>query len=258
MKKYFLSVGAIFKNEAMIMREWLDHYIKHGVDHFYLIDDESTDNYKNILKDYEGLITLFHPHFPRGLNRQSLIYEKCFTPILHETDWLAVLDLDEYLYSPNVINLKEVFKYYGWVPKIIVNWVWFGNNGIDLQPKSIVQSFTKRGEYDVKRISNCKDGRILNDTKGRKYIINTSFTVKDWPIHSSEGTNLSWEFSGEWPILLINHYPIMSKEYFFNYKCMREPCANDYNLANKDIQYFIDWDINDVEDLRLANQNISD
>ena len=57
---YYLSVGAMFKNESHSMKEWLEHYILHGVDHFYLIDDGSTDSYMDILKEYidRGLVTL--------------------------------------------------------------------------------------------------------------------------------------------------------------------------------------------------------
>ena len=38
---YYLSIGAIFKNESDSILEWLEHYIIRAVDHFYLIDDES-------------------------------------------------------------------------------------------------------------------------------------------------------------------------------------------------------------------------
>ena len=38
--KYYLSVLAIFKNEKHIMKEWLLHHMKEGVEHFYLIDNE--------------------------------------------------------------------------------------------------------------------------------------------------------------------------------------------------------------------------
>ena len=41
---YKLSVGTIFKNEEHIIKEWIEHYLYHGVEHFYLIDDNSDDN----------------------------------------------------------------------------------------------------------------------------------------------------------------------------------------------------------------------
>ena len=52
MKKYFFSIGAIFKNESHILKEWVEHYLFHGVDHMFLINDKSTDNYLEILEPY--------------------------------------------------------------------------------------------------------------------------------------------------------------------------------------------------------------
>jgi hypothetical protein len=33
--KYFLTLGAIFCRESHILKEWLDHHILEGVEHFY-------------------------------------------------------------------------------------------------------------------------------------------------------------------------------------------------------------------------------
>mgnify|MGYP001268319372 CR=1 FL=1 len=62
MKKYYLSVATIFKNESWSMKEWLEHYYFHGVDHVYLVNDFSSDRYLPILQPYidMGFVTLFH------------------------------------------------------------------------------------------------------------------------------------------------------------------------------------------------------
>ena len=49
---YYLTLMAIFKNETFNLKIWLDHYIWQGVQHFYLIDNGSTDNPLEILNDY--------------------------------------------------------------------------------------------------------------------------------------------------------------------------------------------------------------
>ncbi len=38
---HYLSVGCLFKNESHSIREWIQHYLSRGVDHLYLIDDDS-------------------------------------------------------------------------------------------------------------------------------------------------------------------------------------------------------------------------
>ena len=73
---------AIFKNEKGAMKEWLEHHIGRGVQHFYLIDDGSTDNPEEILKAYvdEG-DTMYDPT-PRNVPyRQAGMYKKVFSDI---------------------------------------------------------------------------------------------------------------------------------------------------------------------------------
>lgn len=49
---FYFTIGAIFKNESHILKEWIEHYFYHGVEHIYLINDNSTDNFLNILEPY--------------------------------------------------------------------------------------------------------------------------------------------------------------------------------------------------------------
>lgn len=52
---------AIFKNETMNLKMWLDHYLWQGVEHFYLIDNGSTDNPMTILQEYidKGIVSYY-------------------------------------------------------------------------------------------------------------------------------------------------------------------------------------------------------
>ena len=58
--KYKLSVCLCIKNEAKHIIEFIEHYIKQGVDHFYIINNNSSDNLEEILENssYNCLITL--------------------------------------------------------------------------------------------------------------------------------------------------------------------------------------------------------
>ena len=38
-KKHFLSILAIFRNEEHVLDEFIQHHIKQGIDHFYLVDN---------------------------------------------------------------------------------------------------------------------------------------------------------------------------------------------------------------------------
>ena len=48
---YYLSILAIMKNEAMNLKIWIDHYIWQGVNHIYIIDNNSDDGSIKIIED---------------------------------------------------------------------------------------------------------------------------------------------------------------------------------------------------------------
>ena len=78
MKKHYLSVAAIFKNESLNLKEWIEHYLLHGVDHIYLINDNSSDEYEQILKPYieKHIITLFKSDVGKFNNSSSVVCSK--------------------------------------------------------------------------------------------------------------------------------------------------------------------------------------
>ena len=34
---FYFTIGAVFKNESHILKEWIEHYLYHGIEHIYLI-----------------------------------------------------------------------------------------------------------------------------------------------------------------------------------------------------------------------------
>ena len=38
--KFFLTCSIIIKNEQTYIQEWIQHYIKQGVQHFFIIDND--------------------------------------------------------------------------------------------------------------------------------------------------------------------------------------------------------------------------
>ena len=105
MKKYYLSVLAIFKNETYVLKEWIDHYISEGVEHFYMIDNNSNDDPDTILKPYidDGMVDLFHERRKQRFI-QLPAYNRLFPKLKVESEWLLVIDLDEIMYARNGYN----------------------------------------------------------------------------------------------------------------------------------------------------------
>ena len=240
-----LAVGAIFKNESHSLKEWIEHYIFHGVKHFYLIDDESTDSSCEVLQECieKGIVTLYKATWPRYLGRQRNMYNHYILPHLlrKEMKWLYIADLDEFLWSPVSIDLNDILSQCSAFSQIQFEQYVFGSNGHITQPKSIVKGFTKRWSESVSTM---------------KYIVNSDYEFTSLNVHhatyrtETDGVGTFILLDNSW--FVLNHYMIQSREFWENVKCTRGD--GDHYRVRK-IEEFYDLDRNEVEDSRLFEQN---
>jgi len=250
--RYF-CIGTVFKNESHIMKEWLEHYFFHGVEHIYMINDNSNDNYMDILQPYidKGVVTLFHADQPHYLGRQIDMYNIHFIPILKSTYWFGIFDMDEFLYSVIEVDLKNMLKSCENIAQIQIKNTLFGSNNLIEHPKYIVPNFTKR------HIQHKDCHQLI------KYIINTNYDYASLNIHHAEFLNkdnmtngkfiyLDYTANLERPCFTLNHYYCQSRDFWDTIKCTR---GDVNNYLKRDDHLFKLHDLNDIEDLRLIEQN---
>jgi hypothetical protein len=237
MTKYYLSVYAIFKNESVALEEWLTHYINEGVDHFFLIDNGSTDDYEPILDKFPGRITLYKDPEPY---KQNDHYNNYLFKHNTESQWIILVDLDEFVYARN--GFDKISDYLKSVPenisRISLRWKMFGSNGHIEQPPSIIKGFTKRGTPFVGE-RNWKS--IL---RGDKIIC---LDVHFSPVHGETLTPETHDF-----YLHLNHYRAQSYNWFKKVKCTRGDAF--FHGASRGEHDFKNFDFNEVEDLELAQK----
>ena len=254
---YYFSIGAIFKNESHILKEWLEHYFFHGVDHIYLINDNSTDKFLKILIPYinKNMVTLCNCNKQqKWLGMQEDKYNFYFQNHLKDSTWFGIVDLDEFLYSPLNIDIKEILKKYENENQLHINWVHFGSSCHIKQPEQVVPNFTMRGEYNSEK--NGPGGRY----NSYKSIIKTNGNIK-LGIHkhfynnNTDGKNVSFDETNT--PLLINHYAIQSKDFWCNVKMTRGDVNYWYDKQgwDRNMKLFEDMDVNDIKDERLKIQN---
>jgi hypothetical protein len=237
---YYLSVIAIFKNEKMAINEWLDHYISEGVEHFYLIDNDSDDNYKINEKYYNKIDIVFD----KIKHEQQYLYNFHFLDrSKNESEWVIIVDLDEFLYAKE----GTIYDYLKSLPDIIeqvsIPWKIFGSSGFIHQPDSIVNNFIYRckneGKIEVKSIIRTKYLIKYNmhnsivKSNNRFYI--DRYYVNDHYLNVDENLiNQS--------ILQLNHYIIQSFEYFRKIKMTRGAADTIKHNNIRDIHYFNEKD----------------
>ncbi|MDB4225820.1 glycosyltransferase family 92 protein [bacterium] len=142
-KEYFISICAIFKNEARYMAEWIEYHKMLGVDHIYLYDNNSEDNYRDVIAPYinEGFITLKSWPMEHG---QMAAYEDCYKSNRKDTKWLAFIDLDEFICPQKETDIKKWLIKYELYPAVSIYWQMFGTNG-HIEPnydKLVIEQYT--------------------------------------------------------------------------------------------------------------------
>lgn len=128
-KKYHISICGCFKNEARFVKEWIEYHLMMGVDHFYLYNNNSDDNYLEILQPYidKGIVTLEHyPNIPA----QPGIYQHWYENYRQESDWVSFLDFDEFFVPLKHDNLKDWLDENGKYPVLLIYWKMFGTSGL--------------------------------------------------------------------------------------------------------------------------------
>lgn len=135
---YRLSITAIVRNEADI-EEWIEYHLMAGVEHFYIYDNESTDDLKTRLQKYidKGLVT--YTYYP-GECVQEKAYANSIGLHKYDTKWMALIDGDEFIVpvedKPLPVILDEIVhqhyrkKWRSWyfIGGIGVNWRIYGTS----------------------------------------------------------------------------------------------------------------------------------
>ena len=126
--KYKVSLCGIFKNEGRFLDEWIQYNIVIGVEHFYLYNNNSTDDYLQVLSPYidQGIVDLIDWPFNHS---QMQAYEHCYNNYKNETNWLTFLDVDEFVCPISTDNIQSWLSDYENYPGVAVYWRQFGSNG---------------------------------------------------------------------------------------------------------------------------------
>ncbi|MBV9252265.1 MAG: glycosyltransferase family 92 protein [Acetobacteraceae bacterium] len=127
-----------------------------GVDHFYIYDNQSTDDTTDILVRLEaaGLVTLIPwPNstpavVASGLGPQVPAYND-FLRFRDETEWVGYIDVDEFLVLKDHSDIKDWLRDYADFAAVGINWRIFGSSGhSDYAPGLVIQRFTQRAPVD--------------------------------------------------------------------------------------------------------------
>eukprot|EP01023_Acetabularia_acetabulum_P010665 TRINITY_DN14852_c0_g1_i1.p1 TRINITY_DN14852_c0_g1~~TRINITY_DN14852_c0_g1_i1.p1 ORF type:complete len:356 (-),score=0.70 TRINITY_DN14852_c0_g1_i1:782-1849(-) len=121
-KIYNVSICVVIRNEAQFLLEWIAYHITIGIDHFFVYDDNSTDEFEKLLQPIidQNLITLHK----RSYNSISILDTKrlaqprflrhCGYTHAYKSKWLISIDIDEFVVIKNTKYNNNIQNWINW------------------------------------------------------------------------------------------------------------------------------------------------
>lgn len=243
-----IAIAAIFNNEAPYLKEWIEFHRLVGVEKFYLFDHMSTDPFQEILEPYidQGIVELTpwrlnYTSYSEWLEIQCLAYDRAIRKALGKIKWLALLDIDEFLFSPKASHLKDALILFEHVGGIGINWQAFGTSGVPKIPEKrlLIETLNLKWPEDAppnyhikcivrpERVRSCIDPHTIDFEPGFFQVdaSGTPFTGNRTP-------------SIQIDLLRINHYSVRDEFYFKTQKIPRIMKWREGQIAEIRIENF--------------------
>jgi Glycosyltransferase family 92 len=278
----YLTAGAIFRDEAPYLAEWIAFHRLVGVDHFILYDNGSADAPEKVLEPFlaEGLVTLVPWPVPFFQQAAQKAYADCLERVRGRARWLTCLDIDEFLFAPPHRTLGPALRAYETAPGVVVRWQVYGSSGHQrASSEPVIARFARRAPTGWIRNRRTKsivdpartlrpvgahhfeyrDGDLAVDETGERVGLTPKprFKKRLRPLYGRLGPLLrfldpyatrditSRKVSVEQ--LRINHYPIKSREEF-----ERKARFKREKKRYEGVDYFAYHDRNEVFDPILS------
>lgn len=142
--RYKASICAIVKNEGRYIREWLAYHSAIGFDHFFIFDNDSTDDTSDALRAAQNKGICSYQSWPTapGSRPQLLAYQTGLHLARQETEWLAFIDADEFINLKQHRSIGDFLGSYSDADAIGINWRMFGSSSEKVyRPNLVIDRF---------------------------------------------------------------------------------------------------------------------
>ena len=198
--KHELAICAIFREEAPFLDEWISFHVGVGITHFYLYSNCSTDHFRHVLAPWVDGKYVTLTDWPRPVG-QLAAYKHCLARARGESQWLAFIDIDEFLFSPQVTDIAYILKGYTDLPGVEVWQLFFGSNGHRTRPAvPVTEAYTMRAPKSRTSVKTIANPRLIYraDVHQHKYWFGEALDTSRQRVAKDRQPVLD--------ILRINHY----------------------------------------------------
>lgn len=243
-----MNICAIFRNETLYLREWIEFHRLVGVEKFYLYQNRSEDDWRPVLQPYidSGMVELTDwPYMPPC---QVQAYQDCIDKHHGQDEWIAFIDCDEFLWSPRYNTLTETLAplpaEWGAVG---VNWMCFGSDGrAAWEDMPVLERFVWRPVEQSSFNRHIKSIVRMNQDVHHSgdphffHVEHGTFNEDGDPITYAESHQKS-------QILRINHYPTKSRQEWLTRNQTGKPDTPNFVGLEEIYNVFQTQDVEDRE-----------
>ena len=239
----YYSIVLVAKDEARYIRELILFYQATGADRIYLYDNDSSDNLLEEIGPFlkSGLV-VYRRYSGRRI--QTAAYRDAVRRTRNRTAWLAMVDCDEFLFSPKGAMPEQLRKYEQY-PAVGANWVMFGPNGHDRRPEGLIMDNYTTRMADTDSPINCHIKSIVRPNrvftidhvhyalyKNKEYAVDENRDVLDCRNAYAMRGGKAFTAHNNREIFRINHYITRSLE------DLEEKCRKGYpdGMPNADFE----------------------
>ena len=241
MMKY-CALCCIAKDEDLFLKEWLTYHALLGFEHFFIYDNLSTIPIAEFLGDWADneQVTVIRNHKETG---QSLAYTHCLHTYGRDFQWIAFLDLDEFirigdgeLHQEQWQNISDIRVYLSEFEPYAgmgLNWRMFSYSGHETTPAGpVIGNYTRCTGDDMHiksvvqpaKVQGCAGPHSFHPCKG-EHIVNADH----FPI--PPGFPFAVPATGR---IAVNHYFYKSRECYANKIAKGNPCNIQRRMSDFD------------------------
>lgn len=122
-----ISICLLTKCENVYLKEWIQHHLSIGIDHFYIYDNNDDLSAKDeILKYFDEQYFTFIPWLTYCKHMQVEAYNDCLEKFGVYNDWIAFIDTDEFIRCDNIYSSMSKYEQYDYIR---MPWIMFNANG---------------------------------------------------------------------------------------------------------------------------------
>lgn len=258
-----VAICCISKNEDLYADEWLNHYRKLGVSHFYWLDnnDCKTEKITEIKKQEDvTVIPINGVDALVKIGHQKGAYQYVYDTYGKEYEWIGFIDLDEFVDIDNNMTLPELLSQpmFKGTTSVSMHWRYYGDNGlVRYDSRPLAERFKEPAPIDVKYATDKDENRYV------KSFVRTCLPVKCSPHTSKFYGSLNkladgsirepFEDIGEVNVNVarIKHYGTKTIEEYIKRKCININRAT--GLSSIPSKERLDWffNVNEITEEKL-------